>query len=62
MTTREERQLRRLRPKPERRCVICLRPQSEVRVLIDAGTDLYFCDACIADLARAVEEEVGRSN
>ena len=56
MTTREERQLRRMRPKPERQCVICLRPQGEVRVLIDAGTNLYLCDGCIADLALAVEE------
>jgi hypothetical protein len=32
----------------------------EVRLLIEAGTDLYFCDGCIADLALAVEE-LGRS-
>jgi hypothetical protein len=41
--------------------VICLRPQSQVRVLVEAGTDLYFCDGCIADLALFVEEELGRS-
>jgi hypothetical protein len=61
MTTREERRLRRLHLKPERQCVICLRPQGEVRVLVEAGTDLYFCDGCTADLALVVEEELGRS-
>jgi ClpX C4-type zinc finger len=59
MTTREERRLRRMRPKPEKQCLICLRPQREVRVLVQAGTDLYLCDGCVADLALVVEEKLG---
>jgi hypothetical protein len=56
---RESRRLRRMRPKEQAQCAICLKPVRQVRVLVATGSgDL--CDECIGSLALFVEEALGR--